>query len=362
MSYERYETLHLQAEELENGPERVAIREEAIREADRLRDVLVSFHARMCMVHDGVFGDAREKAMVAFSWCLAQYDADPQTFELYSSQDQLLWRYKWILGGMTHFPQMSREQLESMSDDMQRRYLAAGYSLRPVHYMRWDNYMQMGDFEKALSHVEKWRDAPRDEMADCLACEQHRQVELMAHLQEDEKAVELAQPIFDEQMSCSEIPEMTYGEIVMPLMRLGRSEEAMRFYQISYPRLAKSREYLRAIAAQLLLLVHRGELAQGIQLLEKHTPWAAASSNANYQFFFYLSAALLLESLPDSSCKLRLPAGLPVYRDDGVYSRPELAGWFRRQAEDLAGRFDRRNGNDYHARQVRQRGQLATAR
>ena len=109
MSDERYEILVDQAEELDEGPEKIALVEEAVREADLQRDPYLSFMVRMDLVRAAAFGDAREKAVVAFSWCLAQFDAEPQRYggEQYF---HLLWRYKWILGGMAYFPQMSKQQ------------------------------------------------------------------------------------------------------------------------------------------------------------------------------------------------------------------------------------------------------------
>jgi hypothetical protein len=53
--------------------------------------------------------------------------------------------------------------------------------------------------------------------------------------------------------------------------------------------------------------------------------------------------ALKYEMRPE--VHLALPEEFPLYRADGVYSVSELRRYFYQQAEELAQRYDARNGN-----------------
>ena len=53
--------------------------------------------------------------------------------------------------------------------------------------------------------------------------------------------------------------------------------------------------------------------------------------------------ALKYETRPEVS--LSLPEEFPLYRPDGIYQVNELRNYFYQQAEELARRYDARNGN-----------------
>ena len=74
MSEDRFRELMDEARCLPNTPTRVAMLEEAVREADLCNDAQLGFEARTELVEAATFSGLREKAMVAYSWCLAHYD------------------------------------------------------------------------------------------------------------------------------------------------------------------------------------------------------------------------------------------------------------------------------------------------
>ena len=354
---ERLEELMIQAEELDNTPAKVAILEEAVREADALGDIDQAFYVRQELVRAATFSGYKEKAMVAFTWCLGQFDKDPDRF----GDFDLLWQYKWVLGSITDFPQISREQIVRMQDDFESRLQTQGYGLRASHYLRFDNFKDMGDMEVADDYFKKWRAAPNDMMADCRACEQNRMVDMHIAMRRDEQALKQAEPILQGRLSCAEIPHATYSKVLLPLMRLGRFEEARECYQKGYRMISRNQEFLLEAAEHLLFLVRDGELAKGARLLEKHLGWALASTALYRRLHFYLAAEALLLKLARKGRprKLRLPRELPCHRDDDTYQPAELAAWFTMQANELLERFDRRNGNDSKTRWAQELRELA---
>jgi len=59
------------------------------------------FHLRQELIEAATFGGMEDRALIAFSWCLAQSDKDADRFP---EQDLLWGKYKWILAGITDFP------------------------------------------------------------------------------------------------------------------------------------------------------------------------------------------------------------------------------------------------------------------
>src|SRR5713226_6695306 len=75
--------------------------------ADATNDRLRGFQVRRELMHAATFAGKPELLLVAFSWCLAQSDRDPQTF----APTDLLWPHKWVLSNLRRFPQISLEQI-----------------------------------------------------------------------------------------------------------------------------------------------------------------------------------------------------------------------------------------------------------
>lgn len=355
---ERITELIDQAEELEYGPAKVALLDEAVREADASGDVDAGFYARLELITAATFSGAKEKAMVAFSWCLGQVDANPEQFD----EEDLMWQYKWVVEELVSFPQISRRQIEEMLADMQRRYARLGISLRPVHYLRWTNSMRMGDLDLAMTEAEKWYAAPRDHFADCTACERNKHAELAIRLGKNEEAMELTRSILAGKLKCESIPHATYALVLKPLLRLGRIDEARVYHEKGYRMVAKDRGYLEEIAAHLFFMVRTHQWTRAVELLETHLPLYLQTANVDAVCRFYVAAASLLGILAqddNAPRHFRIPQELPCYQLDDLYAPADLANWFDRQAAELIGRFNARNGNDYYGRQLDEYRQLA---
>lgn len=336
-----------QARKLEHCPEQVALLDEAVREADAAGDILLGYNARLELISAGVFGGFQEKAIVAFSWCLARYDETPEEYSDY----QLFWRHKWIMNTLADFPTISLQQIADLQADMERRYQELGYSLRPAYYFRSDNARRMGNDQEAQTYHEKWRRAPRDFMADCAACEQSHLVEFLGHFQRDEEALEAAAPIMSGAMSCSVVPHATYGHTIRPLLRLNRIEAAQEAYRVGYRLVTRSGSFVDTISEHLLLLTAVEEFSKAFRVFEKHLPRAMSTANLHNRFRFYNSSGLFLEKLGKLSKrkrKLNLPSQLPCYDKDGKYDPVELSKWFSKETQQLAEQFNRRNGNEYY--------------
>ncbi|HUG93873.1 MAG TPA: hypothetical protein VML55_23795 [Planctomycetaceae bacterium] len=338
-----------EARRLPEGPARVALCEAAVREADASGDLDAGYNARLELISAAEYSGADERALVAFSWCLAQFDRHPDRFHPHG----LLWRYKWILDNASDFPQLSLAQIERMEDDMEARVTRLGWSPRPVHYLRWANRMRIGNPDgRLMEFFEKWEAAPRDALADCPACERNKHIELLVRLGENERSLEVAAPILAGFLSCAEVPDGTYARLLTALVRLGQTERARELQRRGHRAVSRKPALLYEAASHVIFLVETGDLARAARLLEKNLPWAVATANVNDRFSLYLAATRLTQALADrprKTRKLDLPRELPCYQADGTYRPAELANWFRGESVAMARQFDERNGTAYNA-------------
>jgi hypothetical protein len=340
---EQIDELVEQAEGLESGPTKLALLEEAVRLADACRDVERGFSIREDLVDVATDVKDCQKAIVYFSWRLAQCDRDPQRF----SEDDLLWEYKWIVGDASTVAGISREQIEGMLEDMTERYQRQGYGLRAIYKLRWDLALEMGDHDRVGAWYRLWERTPRDDSTDCTACELDDRVCYQLHRNRLEKAVQLAEPILQGKLRCSHVPHNTLAALLVPLVRLGRLEEAAAAHLKGYRLISNKSGFAWAITQHILFLALIDNLARGLKLFEKHFEPG---------FGFDLSARFLLERLQasgKSKLKLRLPRTFAGYRSSGEYDVADLITGLDADCRKEAALFDARNGNDWHLRQIR---------
>ena len=104
------------------GAARVMGLEQAVSLADSYQDVELGFSVRQSLIEAATFSGYPQSALVAFAWCLAQSDQDPERF----ADADLLWQYKWIAHSLYSFPEVSWQQVEDTFKDLARRSDQAG--------------------------------------------------------------------------------------------------------------------------------------------------------------------------------------------------------------------------------------------
>lgn len=349
---DQIDELLARAEALGHGMGQYALTDEAVRLADSHNDIKAGFHTRLEYIKATMFSGQPDKMLVAFSWCLAQVDADPQRFDLY----RLLWQYKWVIGSLPDFPQIERHQIAEMFADMERRFLAYGATPQAVWNKRRGVAIHMGDQESARNAHQMMATLKRDGLSDCLACEMDEAVTYYHFMGDDQTALEKARPILRDRYSCSEVPHTTFAQVLLPLLRLGRGSEAMPYHIRGYRMIAKNpAKFIKQIAEHIKFLALTGNYPRGLRLMEKHLNLGLETCCPAWTFDIYLAMKLLMERLAEAgmvTIRVRTPATFPARTESGEYEVNALRDWFTQQAAELADRFDRRNGNDYHRRRL----------
>lgn len=341
------------ADALGHGPAQVALVQGAVDLADSHGDTGEGFRCRMALINAAMTAGKPEAMLVAFSWCLARSDRDPATF----SAERLLWTYRWVAFSLPLFPDVSRGQILSALDDMNARYQKAGSTLRAVHLLRRNVAMRMGDHAMGALVHEAWLKSARDHLSDSADNEQDFLVEYLVFAGQDEAALQQAQPLLTGRQRRHYEPTSTYPELLLPLLRLGRVEQAVDYHRSGFKLLdGKPHEhFLTEYADHLSFLALTDNWPRGVGILNRVLPAAMTTASIGLRFDFFLAARLFLHRLGQQSPQpigMHVPSAFSLYDVSGRYDPKSLEDWFRSELLDLAGRFDARNGNGYFKQRI----------
>lgn len=344
--HDELESINQQAEALDYGDARTALREQAVRLADHHQDLDAAFATRIDFIDDATFSGHSEKALVAFAWCEGQCKRDPARFD----ESRIGWSSKHVIENVLDHVQIPRAQIDRVLADFEARWQRLGYSMRVVHMIRLSFAEHYGTETKP--HAEAWLAAKRDAMSHCRACEVDILIGHCADTEQHERAFEVAAPILERRMSCAEVPHRTYAKLLPSALALGRLDDAATLHRKGY-RLLRTGNLQQHIAEHMLYCARIGRAARALDIFEEHLPRVLARRDAGTRVRFLLAAGAVLRLLPPSrktTLKLRLPAEVPVACVDGQVERAALHAWVQQEADALVTRFDARNGTDRFAR------------
>jgi hypothetical protein len=341
-----------QAEALPPGPTRIELCEEAARLADTHNDSELAYRAREELVEAACFGGRPDLLIVAFSWCLSTFDRDPDgPISLYS----LLWRMKWVVSALPKFPEIELTTIYGMLDDMEKRFRDFGGSIQPVVGKRRSVALQTGDLDLAGTAHKKFMRMSRTFLSDCHACELDSLASYWMDIGKFTLGVRKSEDVINGQMRCAEVPQITYAEILLPMVRIGRAADAMKYHKKGYPLIRGNVGEIAHWGEHMCYLALTGNEARAAKLLEKHLPDVENSHDPLDKLAFLRHLLVVVECLADQKekMKLRLPKESPFAKESGEYVLADLAQAVRRRALDVSRDFDRRNGNAYYTELVK---------
>ncbi|HWG97943.1 MAG TPA: hypothetical protein VNV66_01165, partial [Pilimelia sp.] len=338
--------------EMPDGPGQIALAEEVVRHADALGDRTLSFDARMLATSAYHRGGEPAKSFVTFSWCLAEFDADPGSRD--PSDDRLLrWFFKYVVSSLPRFPEVPLARTAAVLDDMERRYRLGGHSMHAVYNLRWLLARHVGDEEATDEWYARWCAAPRDENSDCAGCDPTERILHLVERGRDAEAVALAEPVLAGQLTCAEQPQSMLTELLLPYLRTGRLAEARDAHRRAYRAHRGNVANLVAVASHLTFCARTGNEVRGLEIVQRHIDWLDRAPSPYAAMEFAASAALVLGRLCAAG-----HGDLPVTRraagdrPAGDTTVARLAAELRELATGLAARFDARNGTGYQSGRI----------
>ena len=343
-------------ERLDHGKARMSGIREAIRQADANHDVPFQIYFRHQLCHESEFYGDELDTLVTFPEMLAIIDKHPDapTTEYTSgcrdSLDLVLWIYKWLLGDCEFYYQISLEDCERFFEDYKKRCLAYGYNLRPYYEYKYGFYESM-DHPEADKYFHLFEITPRDENANCKACEQNTIVDYYLEKGDLKKANLLARDLESHKLTC--------GSGIGSWLRLKKN---YMYYYLKHKEYEKAAEYVKLLRRydnkQTEYDVRREEMYCYIYLnlpkafniykknwktwLKEREPKELFDNNADICVLF----KKLMETRKKQTIKIAYDSSFPLYRESDSYEIQELFDFYYEQAEDLAKKFDNRNGTD----------------
>ncbi|MGW5615208.1 tetratricopeptide repeat protein [Streptomyces sp. NPDC003877] len=332
------------------GPARNARAEELLAAAEKLNVPLAVIEALGHQVKVYNYSSEKGKMFVPFARLLRMWDERPEDFDAYEAH-ALHWVFKWVSSGMLGQPHIPLASIEGWLGEMERRYRLAGYSEGAVRSAEHSVAAHIGDVARAERAYAAWLAADRDAMSDCHACELHGQGWWQAEQGRDAEALELWRPVLDGAYTCAHEPHTALASSLVPLLRLGRVDEARAGHLRGF-RLVRSMESMRgAYAEHVEFCALTGNEARGLELLAERPAYFTDDGQPQSRLDFLSVVALLMDRLTALGLGDR-PVPGPPGRE---WTARELAAHARADALALAARFDERNGTSHVGNRTRAR-------
>ncbi|MFM9609535.1 tetratricopeptide repeat protein [Streptomyces niveiscabiei] len=332
------------------GPARNARAEHLLGEAEKLGIPLAVVEALGHQLKVYNYSSEKAKMFVPFARLLRMWDERPEDFDEYEAHS-LHWVFKWMSAGMLDQPHIPLASVEKWLGEMEHRYRLAGHSERAVRSAEFSVAAHIGDLARAERAFTAWMAADRDQMADCHACELHGQGWWHAECGRDEEALRLWAPVLDGEYTCAHEPHTVLASSLIPLLRLGRLDEARANHLRGF-RLVRSMESMRgAYADHVEFCALTGNEARALELLAERPAYFTDDGHPRSKLDFLSVVTLLTDRLTGLGLGGQQVPG-PAGRE---WTAAELASHARAEALRLAGEFDARNGSTHVSDRARAR-------
>ncbi|MEU9083103.1 tetratricopeptide repeat protein [Streptomyces sp. NPDC048357] len=291
------------------------------------------------LINAYLYSSESSKMLVPFARLLQEYDKDPGAFGEWDAHS-LFWQFKWVASAISDSPGIPLESAVGWLDEMERRYRIAGYSERPVREAELWLAHAIGDDERAERAFRRWLAAERDDMSDCQACELNGQGQYAVVQGDDAEALELWKPVLTGDLVCAEEPHRVLATSLLPLLRLGRADEARSNHVRGY-RMARGNEsLLPSVGKHIEFCALTGNESRGLEILAEHAAQVTPLANLDDRLAFHGGILVLLRRLEELGHG-RSPA---VPYEGSPRTVSELYEVLHADCLDIARQFDARNG------------------
>jgi hypothetical protein len=346
------------AQDLPDGPAKASELERIAAAADAAADVRAGFDARCALmeVHQRL---ERWRMVEPFRWCRRTADQHPEVFGPGDEAALLLHHRRAVLAAFGS-PRIGLEQTIELLDDLDRRWPGR----RTVYRLRCQLAEHLGDRPAARQWLAQWQAAEPEADGDCVGCEAAWRADLFAGWGEWADSVRAVEPVLAGRRTCPEQPERALATVMIPCLHLNRAADAARAHVRAYQRHRSEWDAFPLLAEHLRFCALTEHYERGLWILGAHLARLDRPYDELSAMRFAAAGALL--------CRLAAAAATvgavhrPAYeqRRAADLTVAALGRELVAQAEDLAGRFDARNGTIHQSGIVAGwlRGQPAAAR
>ncbi|MGY1397705.1 hypothetical protein ACW69H_09915 [Streptomyces sp. SS10] len=324
------------------GRTRTVAAEELAEAAELFGEPVPLVHALLDLQEAYTYGSEPRKSPVVFARLLNLFDERPEVFDD-RLRHQLFWRFKWVANALRCLPEIPLASLRQWLTEMRDRYEKAGLDLQPYYGQAYQLAAHVGE-DTTLAY-ELWAGRTRSLLSDCEACETCERALYHLAAGDDERALRIWEPVLAGKESCQEEPARSVSYALLPLLRTGRTDEARHLHLAGYRGCRRNPSMAGEIGRHLEFCALTGNEARGLELLaenrnlfdEVDSPLALLDLLTGVEVLLARVEALGHGELP--------AAGFP----GRSWTVTELRAEVRGRADDLAARFDARNGTTEHA-------------
>ena len=335
---------------LEHGDDRMEYIKQCIDDTDKENNYSESLKLRYQYIEESIFYGDSFKAFIMFPEFMSMFDAHPDCLPKWNFMIAL----KWIVGIMKDFYQVSLSKGQQFLDELKTRCIRYNYSLKIYYHKAAAFYLDTHDIKKAEGYFELYKKADDDDISDCEACALSFEIEYELKRGNEIEAIRLFNELLNNNMHCSEVPEITYALFTNHFAESGRLDEADYYASILKRRL-KDKNELNDCFSALLRLYSYTEPIEALDIFQKKLGVFLNSKNP-YEKFNFADAAFRffsnIESEEEQNINLKLPHKFPLYSDNDEYKINELRDYFYNEAKTIAEKFDKRNNNSLFSQKL----------
>ncbi|MCG7202456.1 hypothetical protein [Streptomyces arenae] len=330
------------------GRARTVTAEELVDVAEQFAEPRPLVHALLELQEAYTYGSEPRKSPVVFARLLTLFDEQPDVFDE-RLRHTLFWRFKWVANALVALPEMPLPSLRQWLTEMRDRYEKAGLELQPYYGQAYRLAAHVG--EGADLAFELWAGRARTRLSDCEACEICDRALYHLAAGDDERALRVWEPVLAGKESCQEEPVRSISYALLPLLRTGRTDRARELHLTGYRACRRNPSMSGEVGRHLEFCALTGNEARGLELLAENRNLFDDVDSPQDLLAFLTGVEVLLQRV-ELLGHGELPAAGPAGR---TWTVAGLRAEVRGRADDLAARFDARNGTTAHTDRRRAR-------
>ncbi|MGJ5751950.1 hypothetical protein FB563_0012 [Streptomyces puniciscabiei] len=334
------------------GRTRTVTAEELAEAAEQFAEPIPLVHALLALQKAYNYGSEPRKSPVVFARLLTLFDEQPEVFDE-RLRHTLFWRFKWVAHALRQLPEIPLASLRQWLTEMRDRYEKAGLGLQPYYGQAYQLAAHVGE-DTDLAY-ELWAGRTRTRLSDCEACEICERALYHLTAGDDERALGTWEPVLAGKESCQEEPARSVSYALLPLLRTGRTDQARELHLVGYRACRRNPSMSGEVGRHLEFCALTGNEARGLELLAENRSLFDEVDSPLDQLSFLTGVEVLLQRV-ETLGHGALPAAGYAGR---TWTVAGLRAEVRGRADDLAARFDARNGTTAHT--VRRRARLDRA-
>ena len=330
------------------GRTRTVTAEELVDAAEQFAEPVPLVHALLELQEAYTYGAEPRKSPVVFARLLTLFDEQPDVFDE-RLRHMLFWRFKWVAHALRQLPEIPLASLRQWLTEMRDRYEKAGLGLQPYYGQAYQLAAHVG--EDTTPAYELWAARTRTRLSDCEACEICERALYHLTAGDDERALRTWEPVLAGKESCREEPTRSVSYALLPLLRTGRTDRARELHLAGYRGCRRDPSMAQEVGRHLEFCALTGNEARGLELLAENRSLFGEVDSPLDLLGFLTGVEVLLQRV-----ELLGHGELPAAGFTGrTWTVAGLRAEVRGRADDLAARFDARNGTTAHTDRRRAR-------